>query len=292
MIRIHYYNSQEAVLDGIIGQLIKHVKNTRFFRISDLEEAHYNDKCTDSTEVMDFKLALSGGEIINRLFDHLRNNYIENTLLQKISYYWLNERYLPYHHPESHFGNAYRRFFQHIPINSNKLYPIPIANSSRESTTEYCKSLRRTLCIQYDPMAGQCCDILRPELSYSYTTQFSSPFHGAIIDAGNFLKLSSPPPVIGRRADYYTSCTPFTLQRHITASRAVLNSIPRIIIPIIGNDNNPQYAPKEIANIIKLNLLPSPSHKDEDKPCHHHNINIYTNIRNIHGLIVAAKVKL
>ena len=71
MIRIHHFDSEEAVLDNTIDQLIRHIETTRFINPAmNMVDAILMDVPTKISR--EFKLALSGGPTINMLYDRMR----------------------------------------------------------------------------------------------------------------------------------------------------------------------------------------------------------------------------
>lgn len=233
MIRAHFYRNQDNALEGLTQQLFKHIKTTRFI----VDPYH---SCDDFSyqgvflhqEGVQYSLALTGGETGKKIFNHWYKNHLKNEIWNKINYYWIDERLVPYDSNESNIGEAYRRFFQHSNIALEQIHPIRYNSNPDEEAMRYTSQLPSSRGIFYDPTR--------------YYTQempcvapYKSSFHCAILGIGSDGHIGSifpgsPSPT--EEIKYCSTTHPTSGQKRITATMKTLQEIPRIIVPLIGKE--------------------------------------------------------
>jgi len=71
----------------------------------------------------DLTLAISGGNTPIGLFSFLADHHADNPLWPHVSVYWVDERHVPFDHPESNYGNA-KVYLDALGIPRDQIYPM------------------------------------------------------------------------------------------------------------------------------------------------------------------------
>lgn len=233
MIRAHFYHSQEAAIEGVTQQLLKHIQSTRFIidPYHSCDDFTYQGVFLHEEKVM-FSLALPGGETSKKIFDHWREKHIENSVWNDINYYWTDERLVPFDSSESNAGEAYRRFLLHSNVAYTQIHPIKYSGDPTKEAQRYTSQLPSSRGISYDPTRHY--TIERP-----CATPYKSNFHCAILDidsSGNIGPIAADTPTPVKDTKYYATTHPTDGQKHITATLETLQETPRIIVPLLGKE--------------------------------------------------------
>ena len=70
-------------------------------------------------------VAISGGNTPLGLLDRLLVDHSDSKIWKLIHLYWVDERYVPFDHPESNYGNA-RSFVEALGIPLEQIYPMEL----------------------------------------------------------------------------------------------------------------------------------------------------------------------
>ena len=89
-------------------------------------------------------IALSGGSTPKKLFEVLKESYLNVINWEKISFYWVDERCVSPDNPESNFGEADRILFKYLPDKSN-IHRIKGEDDSDSESERYSDLLKNNL---------------------------------------------------------------------------------------------------------------------------------------------------
>lgn len=91
-----------------------------------------------------FCVALSGGHTPELMFDLLsKEPFISGLQWEKMFFFWVDERCVPFNDPSSNFGMAGKYFLNHVPVPRDHIYPMPAEMDPEEGAITYWKTLSR-----------------------------------------------------------------------------------------------------------------------------------------------------
>jgi len=85
-------------------------------------------------------IALSGGRTPLGLLDCLLQNHSDSRIWKQVHLYWVDERYVPFDHPESNYGNA-RHFVEALGIPLAQIHPMEPAANPELAAASYGKRI-------------------------------------------------------------------------------------------------------------------------------------------------------
>ncbi len=87
-----------------------------------------------------FNVALSGGSTPLLLYEKL---LLQEVKWDAVTFFWSDERFVPFEHPESNAGNAYRRLLSPLQIDRSRFFPVPTELAdARSAAWQYETTLR------------------------------------------------------------------------------------------------------------------------------------------------------
>lgn len=90
-----------------------------------------------------FRVALSGGRTPKALFHLLAGKEYRDVPWEKIEFFWGDERYVPHTHPDSNYRAAKDILFSKVPVDLNRVHPIPTAaKDPKKDAGRYEETLR------------------------------------------------------------------------------------------------------------------------------------------------------
>jgi 6-phosphogluconolactonase len=90
-----------------------------------------------------FRISLSGGSTPRRLYSLLASQDFRNRFPWKIvDWYWGDERFVPYDHPESNYRMVREALFDKGAVAPEKIHPIPSDGSPEDAAIRYEQTLR------------------------------------------------------------------------------------------------------------------------------------------------------
>ncbi len=93
-----------------------------------------------------FRVALSGGRTPKALFHLLSGEEYSDVPWHKIEFFWGDERYVPHSHGESNYRAAEDLLLSKVPVDRNRVHPIPTAaNDPARDAARYEQTLREAL---------------------------------------------------------------------------------------------------------------------------------------------------
>ena len=78
------------------------------------------------TAAGDFRVSLSGGSTPKALFTLLASEpFIRRFPWTRVSWYWGDERFVPYDHPESNYRMTREAMLSRVPVPAANIHPVP-----------------------------------------------------------------------------------------------------------------------------------------------------------------------
>lgn len=93
-------------------------------------------ECLHESGKQKLTLAISGGQTPLGLLNHLVEHHSQSSVWDKVQLYWVDERYVPFDHPESNYGNA-RPFVEALGIPQDQLYPMHLEDNPIQAAQTY-----------------------------------------------------------------------------------------------------------------------------------------------------------
>lgn len=88
-----------------------------------------------------FHIALSGGSTPALMFDIWASTYKDVTPWERFRFYWVDERCVPPHHPESNYGMTSRLLLDRVPVKESQIFRIKGENAPQEESERYADSV-------------------------------------------------------------------------------------------------------------------------------------------------------
>lgn len=82
-------------------------------------------------------IAVSGGSTPTLFFELLAREYPKALKWEKLHFFWVDERCVPFNHPDSNYGNAYEKCFSKVQIPQENLHPVCGTENPISETVRY-----------------------------------------------------------------------------------------------------------------------------------------------------------
>jgi 6-phosphogluconolactonase len=90
-----------------------------------------------------FRVALSGGSTPKMLYGLLASEEFRDRFpWQRVSWFWGDERFVPYDHPESNYRMTREAMLAEVPVPSENIYPVPTDGEPEEAARRYERTLQ------------------------------------------------------------------------------------------------------------------------------------------------------
>lgn len=90
-----------------------------------------------------FRVSLSGGSTPKALFALLASGeFVGRFPWPRVSWYWGDERFVPYDHPESNYGMTRKAMLDRAPVPPGNVHPVPADGSAEEAAARYERTLQ------------------------------------------------------------------------------------------------------------------------------------------------------
>ncbi len=91
----------------------------------------------------DFRVSLSGGSTPKALFTLLASDsFIGRFPWARVSWYWGDERFVPYDHPESNYRMTRETMLSKAPVPAANVHPVPADGTPEEAAARYEQTLQ------------------------------------------------------------------------------------------------------------------------------------------------------
>jgi 6-phosphogluconolactonase len=90
-----------------------------------------------------FAICLSGGSTPRRLYELLAENpYREGLPWERVHWFWGDERFVPWDHPESNYGMVWKAMLSRAPAPAQNIHGIPATGTHAEAAAAYERALK------------------------------------------------------------------------------------------------------------------------------------------------------
>jgi 6-phosphogluconolactonase len=91
----------------------------------------------------DFRVSLSGGSTPKTLYGLLASDaFRERFPWQRVSWYWGDERFVPYDHPESNYRMTREAMLSKAPVPADNIHPVPADGTPDQAAARYERTLQ------------------------------------------------------------------------------------------------------------------------------------------------------
>jgi 6-phosphogluconolactonase len=90
-----------------------------------------------------FRISLSGGSTPKTLFGLLASDEFKSRFpWPRVSWYWGDERFVPYDSPESNYRMTREAMFDKAPVSAANIHPVPVDGTPEEAARRYERTLQ------------------------------------------------------------------------------------------------------------------------------------------------------
>ena len=90
-----------------------------------------------------FRVSLSGGSTPKALYGLLATDEFRSRFpWQRVSWYWGDERFVPYDHPESNFRMTREAMLSKVPVPPENIHPVPATGTPDDAALRYEQTLQ------------------------------------------------------------------------------------------------------------------------------------------------------
>ena len=92
-----------------------------------------------------FRVSLSGGSTPKTLYGLLASDEFKGRFpWPRVSWYWGDERFVPYDHPDSNYRMTREAMLDKVPVPPENIHPVPVDGTPESAALRYEQILRRT----------------------------------------------------------------------------------------------------------------------------------------------------
>lgn len=173
-----------------------------------------------------FRVSLSGGSTPRMLFSLLGSDEFSHRFpWPRVSWYWGDERFVPYGHPESNYRMVSEAMLSKVPVQPENIHPVPVDGTPEEAARRY----ERTLQNAY---GATILDPTRP--------LFDLTLLGLGTD-GHTASLLPGEPVLHERKRWVAAVAHGRPEIRITMTYPVIESSRRVAFLVAGRDKAPIF---------------------------------------------------
>ena len=90
-----------------------------------------------------FRMSLSGGSTPKALYELLASDDFRGRFpWQRVSWFWGDERFVPYDHPESNYRMTREAMLNHAPVPPENIHPVPADGTPEQAALRYERTLQ------------------------------------------------------------------------------------------------------------------------------------------------------
>jgi 6-phosphogluconolactonase len=168
-----------------------------------------------------FRVSLSGGSTPKTLYGLLASDEFRSRFpWQRVSWYWGDERFVPYDHPESNFRMTREAMLAKAPVPPGNIHPIPTDGSPDDAARRYELTLQQAY-------GGATLDLHRP--------LFDATLLGLGPD-GHTASLLPGEPVLSERKRWVAAVAHGRPEVRITMTYPALESSRRVAFLVAGEE--------------------------------------------------------
>jgi len=176
-------------------------------------------------------IALSGGNSYTLMFEIIAKEFSTSMNWEKLHFFWVDERCVPFTNEESNYGNAYRILFSKVPIPPQNLHFI---HGSDDPVNEVVRYTGEVLTVVPCTNNYPCFDLILLGMGIDGHTASIFPGQSGLFDTTSICTQSQHPE---------------THQKRITLSGKSINNALAVAFLVFGKDK---------ANMLKLIFTDDP----------------------------------
>src|ERR1700741_5230505 len=168
-----------------------------------------------------FRISLSGGSTPKTLYGLLASDEFRTRVpWSRVSWYWGDERFVPYDHPDSNYRMTREAMLDKAPVPPQNVHPVPVDGSAEDAARRYETLLQETYgATSFDPN--------RP--------LFDVTLLGLGPD-GHTASLLPGEPVLEERRRWVVAVSNGRPEEGITMTYPVIESSRRVAFPVSGRE--------------------------------------------------------
>lgn len=171
-----------------------------------------------------FRVSLSGGSTPGTLYRLLASDEFSGRFpWQRVFWYWGDERFVPYDHPDSNYRMVREAMLAKVPVPPENVYPVPIDGSPQDAARRYERTLQ-------EAYGGAILDPARP--------LFDATLLGLGAD-GHTASLLPREPVLEERQRWVAAVSHGRPEARITMTYPVIDSSRRVAFLVTGRQKAP-----------------------------------------------------
>jgi 6-phosphogluconolactonase len=168
-----------------------------------------------------FRVSLSGGSTPKILYQLLTSNEFSGRFpWRRVVWYWGDERFVPYDHPDSNYRMVRESMLTKAPVPPENIYPIPTDGSPEDAATRYERTLQ-------EAYGGTILDAARP--------LFDVTLLGLGTD-GHTASLLPGEPVLEERQRWVAAVSHGRPETRITMTYPAIDSSRRVAFLVTGRE--------------------------------------------------------
>jgi 6-phosphogluconolactonase len=173
-----------------------------------------------------FRVSLSGGSTPKTLFGLLASDDFKSRFpWKRVSWYWGDERFVPYDSPESNYRMTREAMFDKAPVPAENIHPVPVDGTPEEAARSYERTLQQAYgATTFDPA--------RP--------LFDITLLGLGPD-GHTASLLPGEPVLQERKRWVAAVSHGRPEVRITMTYPVIESSRRVAFLVSGEEKRPIF---------------------------------------------------
>jgi 6-phosphogluconolactonase len=173
-----------------------------------------------------FRVSLSGGSTPKTLFGLLASVEFKSRFpWQRVSWYWGDERFVPYDSPESNYRMTREAMFNRAPVPAENIHPVPVDGTPEEAARRYEEALQ-------EAYGGTTLDPARP--------LFDVTLLGLGPD-GHTASLLPGEPVLEERKRWVAAVSHGRPEVRLTMTYPVIESSRRVAFLVSGREKAPIF---------------------------------------------------
>src|SRR5271168_2832906 len=171
-----------------------------------------------------FRVSLSGGSTPKTLYGLLASDVFRGRFpWERVSWYWGDERFVPYDHPESNYRMTREAMLGKVPVPPENIHPVPADGTPEEAAARYERTLQ-------EAYGGTVLDPAR--------SLFDITLLGLGPD-GHFASLLPGEPVLEERKRWVAAVSHGRPEIRITTTYPVIESSRHVAFLVAGREKAP-----------------------------------------------------
>jgi 6-phosphogluconolactonase len=171
-----------------------------------------------------FRVSLSGGSTPKSLYRLLASDeFVGRFPWQHVFWYWGDERFVPYDHPDSNYRMVREAMLARAPVPPENVFPVPVDGSPEDAALRYERTLQQAY-------GGTILDPARPLFDVTLL---------GLGDDGHTASLLPGEPVLEERKRWVAAVSHGRPEARITMTYPAIDSSRRVAFLVTGREKAP-----------------------------------------------------